>query len=74
MSLGLVAVDVSRKVSDFWGPCFQKILVLNFGWVLTFGSDLAKCNENGLGKRGSHSFGYETLGSGMRWAGGQRQN
>ena len=42
ISLGLVVVDVSRKVPDFWGPCFQKILVLDFGWVLTFGSDLAK--------------------------------
>ena len=42
ISLGLVVVDVSRKVSEFWGPCFQKTLVLDFGWVLTFGSDLAK--------------------------------
>ena len=42
MSLGLVFVDVSRKVSDFVGPCFQKRVVLDFGWVLTFGSDLAK--------------------------------
>ena len=42
MSLGLVVVDVLRKVPDFLDPCFQKLLVLDFGWVLTFGSDLAK--------------------------------
>ena len=42
ISLVLVVLDVSRKVSVFFDPCFQKILVLDFGWVLTFGSDLAK--------------------------------
>ena len=42
ISLGLVVLDVSRKVSDSLDPCFQKILVLDFRWVLTFGSDLAK--------------------------------
>ena len=33
-----------------------------------------KCDEKGLGIRGSGSFGYETVESGMRWAGGQGQN
>ena len=42
ISLGLVVLDVSRKVSDFFDPCFQNILVSDFGWVLTFGSDLPK--------------------------------
>ena len=42
ISLGLVIVDVLRKVPDFLGPCFPKALVLDFGGVLTFGSDLAK--------------------------------
>ena len=42
ISLGLVVLDVSRKVPGFFDPCFQKILALDFGWVLTFGSDLAK--------------------------------
>ena len=42
ISLGLVVVDVSRKVSDFLDPDFQEILALDFGWVLTFGSELAK--------------------------------
>ena len=31
----------SRRDEDP-GPCFQKKMVLDFGWVLTFGSDLAK--------------------------------
>ena len=30
ISLGLVVVDVSRKVSDFLGPCFQKY----WSWIL----------------------------------------
>ena len=42
MSLGVVVLDVPRKVSEFWGPYFQKILALDFRWVLTFGSDLPK--------------------------------
>ena len=66
---GLGGCRCVEKGARFLDPCFQQILALDFGWVLTFGSDLAKCDEKGLGRRGSRSFGHETLGSGMRWAG-----
>ena len=81
ITLGLVVVDVSRKVPEFLDPCFQKILPLfpkNIGLGFWMDFDLAptwqKCNEKGLGRRGSRSFGYETVEPGMRWAGGQGQN
>ena len=45
----------SRRDEDP-GPCFQKILVLDFGWVLTFGSDLAKMQWKGAGKKGFAFF------------------
>ena len=75
ISLGLVVLDVLRKVSVFVDPCFQKILVLDFGWVLTFGSDLANMQcEKGLGRRGSRFLGHELVGSGLGWPGGRRQS
>ena len=64
----------SRRGEDP-GPCFQKIfkkiLVSDFGHLAP---TWQKCNEKGLGRRGSHSFAYETMESGMRWAGGQGQS
>ena len=36
---GFRCVEIGVRFLD---PCFQNILVLDFGWVLTFGSDLAK--------------------------------
>ena len=74
---GLGGFRCVAKGVRFVGPLFPKNIGLGF-WVGFDISILApicqKCNEKGLGRRGSGSFGYETVGSGMRWAGGQGQN
>ena len=72
---GLGGFRCVEKGVIFLGPLFSKNIGLGF-WMgfdiwLRLGKNAMKRN---WGKRVAVPFGYETLGSGMRWAGGQGQN
>ena len=62
ISLGLVVVDVSRKVSDFWGPLFQK----NIGLGLWLGFDIWLRLAKNVMKRGWEE-GVPALSGMKRW-------
>ena len=75
---GLGGFRCVEKGVRFLGPLFPKNVALvpqkYWSWILDGFRHLAptwqKCDEKGLGNRGSGSLGYETVESGMRWAGG----